>query len=348
MTCLGQKLCGLLALHLVELLHQWLVLLKHLIVALWHRTRDDKWCTGIIDKHGVNLIDDGVVVLALYEVAWTDGHVVAEVVEAELVVCTEGYVGLVCLASVLRVRTVLVYTVDAQSVELIERSHPLRVTLSQIVVDSHHVNTVAGERVKEYRECGDEGLTLTGSHLGNLSLMEDNATEELNVVVYHLPFHVVATGRPVVMVYGLVAVDGYEVVLRVCGQLTVEVGSCNHCLLVLGEAACRALYYGEGRRQNLVQGILIFLQLLLMELVYFVEDSLTLVDRSVLDGGAELLLLFAEFLSRVAYILLYLFCLGAELIVAELVYLLIFRLNFLYFRLYLLHVPRRLVAEEGF
>ena len=87
---LSEQLGSLLALYLVELLYQWLILLEHLVVALWNWTGDNQWSTGIINQHGVNLIDDSVVVLALYQIARVGSHVVTQVVETELVVGTEG------------------------------------------------------------------------------------------------------------------------------------------------------------------------------------------------------------------------------------------------------------------
>ena len=38
LLCLGEELGGELALHLHEFLHEWLILLEHLVVALGHRT----------------------------------------------------------------------------------------------------------------------------------------------------------------------------------------------------------------------------------------------------------------------------------------------------------------------
>ena len=71
----------------------------------------------------------------------------------------------------------LVDTVYTQSVEHVERSHPLGVTLGQVIVHCDHVYTVACQGVKEHRQRGDERLTLTRSHLGNLSLMEHGAAK---------------------------------------------------------------------------------------------------------------------------------------------------------------------------
>ena len=57
---------------------------EHLVVAFRHGTGYDERRTGVVDEHGVDLIDDSVVVLALYEVVGVHRHVVAEIVEAEL------------------------------------------------------------------------------------------------------------------------------------------------------------------------------------------------------------------------------------------------------------------------
>ena len=99
--------------------------------------------------------------------------------------------------------------------EHIERSHPLRVTLSQVVVHGNDVNTIACEGVQEDRSSTYKGFTLTGSHLGNLTLMENNTTKELYIIVDHFPLHIITTGSPVVVIDSLVAIDGNEVVSRV-------------------------------------------------------------------------------------------------------------------------------------
>lgn len=188
LLCLSKILCGELALNVYEALYKRLILLEHLVVALGDRSRDDKRSTCVVDKHRVDLIDNGVVVLALHEVGRRDCHVVAKVVETELVVRTECDVCHVSLAALRRVGTVLVDTVDRESVEHIERAHPLRVALCEVVVDGYDVNAVAGKSVEEYRECRHESLTLTGSHLRNLALVQYDTAEELYVVVNHFHF----------------------------------------------------------------------------------------------------------------------------------------------------------------
>ena len=51
LLCLSQQRGSEFALFCHNLLYQWLTLLKHLHVALWHRTRDNERSTGIVNEH---------------------------------------------------------------------------------------------------------------------------------------------------------------------------------------------------------------------------------------------------------------------------------------------------------
>ena len=276
--------------------------------------------------------------LALHEVGRRDSHVVAKVVEAEFIVRTECDVCHVSLAALWRVRTVLVNTVDRETIEHIERAHPLRVALCEVVVDGYDMNAVAGESVEEYRKCRHESLTLTGSHLRNLALMQYGTAEELYVVVNHFPLQVVAACCPVVVIDSLVTVNGDEVVLRVGSQLAVEVGGCNHSLLVLCEAACCVLNDTESYRHHLIECLLVDFEHFLLQFVDSVEDALALVDRSVFDLCFELGNLCFLLVSRVLNVLLKLLCACAQFVVAQRLNLWICLLHLLYEWLDKLHV----------
>ena len=343
----GEELCSLLALHLIELLYERLVLLVHLVLTLGHGTGNDERGTGIIDQHGVDLIDDGEIVTALHEVVGRECHVVTQIVEAELIVRTEGDIRLVSLAALGGVGLVFVDTVDGESVELIERSHPLRVTLGEVVVDRHHVHAVACEGVEEHGERSHEGLTLTGSHLSDLALVEGDATEELHVVVHHVPVDLVAAGCPLVVVDSLVTVDGDEVVLRIGSELAVEIGRCHHGVSVLRKAAGGVLDDGESHGHDLVEGFLQLIEHLLVLLVYLVEDRLTLIDRRVLNLGTELGNLFLVRLGSVLHVILYLLALGTELVVGQFLNVRVGLFHFLYEWLNEAHVALRLIPEDG-
>ena len=111
-------------------------------------------------------------------------HVVAEVVEAELVVGAVGDVGGVGVAALL-VGEVVDDDADGEAEEAVDLAHPLGVALGEVVVDGDDVDAASGEGVEVAGEGGDEGLAFAGLHLGDLALVEDVAAEELDVEVAH-------------------------------------------------------------------------------------------------------------------------------------------------------------------
>ena len=114
-----------------------------------------------------------------------------------------------------------------------------------------------------------------------------------------------------VVIEGLVAFYGDEVLLRVSGQFAVEVGSRDDGLLVLGKSASGLLHDAEGNGHDLVESLLVDFECLLVNLVNLIEDGLALVEWCILDGGLEFCYLFALFAGRVLYVLLYFLGFGA-------------------------------------
>ena len=179
--------------------------------------------------------------------------------------------------------------VACQAEDVIERSHPLRVTLCQVIVDGHNVYATACEGSQIDRQRSHEGLTFTGGHLSNLTLMQHYAAYDLHVVVHHIPCDGVTSCDPAVAVKHAVALDVH--VLAFCRELTVEVGgsSLNH--LIFLETTGSLLHHGEGLGLNLVQGLLNLLKHLLVELVDLLIDVVFLFKIHVgvgVDAGFQL------------------------------------------------------------
>ena len=122
---------------------------------------DDERRPGLVDEDVVHLVDDPEEPLALDPLVQLRDHVVAEVVEPELVVRAVGDVGGVRLAPgygpqvdeplvVRRVarleheRGVVGDHPDAQAQEVEDRAHPLRVAPGEVVVDGDDVDAPAG------------------------------------------------------------------------------------------------------------------------------------------------------------------------------------------------------------
>ncbi len=144
--------------------------------------------------------------VALRHFGQVGDHVVAQVVEAELVVGAVGDVGLVGLAApdglqvAVAVVGVGVGRVEEERAEIrvgggrlddadrdaelmIDRPHPLNAVLGKVVVGGDEVRAAAGERIQVEGQGGDEGLAFAGLHFGDLALMEHHAADHLHVVV---------------------------------------------------------------------------------------------------------------------------------------------------------------------
>ena len=64
-----------------------------------------------------------------------------------------------------------------------DAAHHLGVALGQIVVDRDQVDALAGQRVEIRGQRADEGLALTGLHLGDVAEVQRGAAHHLHVVV---------------------------------------------------------------------------------------------------------------------------------------------------------------------
>ena len=62
-------------------------------------------------------------------------------------------------------------------------AHPLGLVAGEVVVDGDEVHALAGERVQIGRQGRDEGLALTGLHLGDPAQVQGGAAHELDVEV---------------------------------------------------------------------------------------------------------------------------------------------------------------------
>jgi hypothetical protein len=144
---------------------------------------DDQRGASLVDQDRVDLVDDGEVAPALLDLGGRlDLHVVAQVVEAELVVGAVGDVRGVGLAPV-GVGHVGLDATHGQAEELHEGRVEVPVALGQVVVDRDHVHAATREGVEVGGQRGHQGLALTGDHLGDPAAVEGHAADELDVVV---------------------------------------------------------------------------------------------------------------------------------------------------------------------
>jgi hypothetical protein len=62
-------------------------------------------------------------------------------------------------------------------------AHPARITAGEIIVNGDKMNAVTCQGVEIDGQRGDQRLAFTGTHLGDAALVEDNAADELHIVM---------------------------------------------------------------------------------------------------------------------------------------------------------------------
>ena len=127
-----------------------------------------------------DLVHDGVDVPALDHVLQPVLHVVAQIVEAELVVGAVGHVGVVGGLALLVVEPMHDHP-DLEPEEVVDLPHPFGVALGEVVVHRHHVHPAAAERIEIDRKRRHQRLAFAGLHLRDPALVQDHPADELDV-----------------------------------------------------------------------------------------------------------------------------------------------------------------------
>ena len=151
---------------------------------LFHGAGDDQRRARFIDQDRVDLVDDRVVQRSLDLVLQREGHVVAQVVEAVLVVGPIGDIAGISLLLLL-VRLAGGDDPDTEPKEFVERAHPVGVTAGQVVVDRDHMHAFPQQRIEVDRQRPDQRLALTGLHLGDPALVQRHAANHLDIEMTH-------------------------------------------------------------------------------------------------------------------------------------------------------------------
>ena len=141
---------------------------------------DDQRRPGLVDQDRVDLVHDREGVAALDGALERDGHVVAQVVEAELGVRPVRDVGRVRVRP-LGERHHVLDEAGADPERVVDGLDPLRIAFGEVVVDRDEMDVLPRERVQVERHRGDEGLSFARLHLGDVALVEDDPAHHLDV-----------------------------------------------------------------------------------------------------------------------------------------------------------------------
>ena len=156
-----------------------------LVGGFFARTGNDEGRSGFVNQDRVHFVDDRVMMRALDTVREVEFHVVAQIIEAELVIRPVGNVRPVGVAPLLVIETMLDHA-DTQPEKLVKPAHPFRIAAGQVIVDRDNVDALARQRVQVRRQRRDQGFTFTGLHFRNSALVKHVSADELHVEMPHI------------------------------------------------------------------------------------------------------------------------------------------------------------------
>ena len=148
------------------------------------RARDDQRGARFVDQDRIDLVDDAEVEGAVDHLLAVELHIVAEVIEAQLVVRRIGDVAVIGVAA-LRLIKVRDDDPGCQAQEAIDGAHPFGVARREIVVDRDDMDALAFERVEVAGQSRHQRLAFTRRHFGDLAAVEDDAADHLHVEMAH-------------------------------------------------------------------------------------------------------------------------------------------------------------------
>ncbi len=228
---------------LYQLLNTGLVDMKLLIFSSRYRTGDDQGGTGIINQYRVHLIHHGVMVFPLHHFFGGVHHVVTEVVKTKFVVRAICNIGEIGFSSFFTVGLVFVDTVNSNAQPFENGAIPFLVTTGQVIIHRNYMHPFAGKRIEVRGQGGYEGFTFTRCHLRDLTLVQHNTTDQLYIIVYHVPGHLATGGRPGIFENGFISINGYIVFFYT--QVTVHIGGRGNEFSIFFKTAGRFLHYGK-------------------------------------------------------------------------------------------------------
>ena len=147
---------------------------------VFRRAGDDEWRACLVNQDRVHFVDNREVVPALHHLFEMVFHVVAQIVETQLVVgaiCNVTGIGCTALVVVQPMHD------DARghAQGRIDFAHPACIALGQIVVHCHDMHALAGKRVKVNRQSGHQCFAFAGFHFRNDAGIQHHAALQLDI-----------------------------------------------------------------------------------------------------------------------------------------------------------------------
>jgi len=147
-------------------------------------SRDDQRRARLVDQDRVDFIDDRKIERTLHHLVTRMLHIVAQIIEAELVVGGVGYVGIIGFTALEFVEIGHDHTYrEAQPA--IQLAHPFGIALGEVIVHGNDVHALAFDCVEVSCQCRHKRLALARPHLRNFAAVEHDAADLLDIEMTH-------------------------------------------------------------------------------------------------------------------------------------------------------------------
>mmetsp|Transcript_23122 Transcript_23122/g.48779 ORF Transcript_23122/g.48779 Transcript_23122/m.48779 type:complete len:361 (-) Transcript_23122:311-1393(-) len=148
---------------------------------------DDEGSARLVDQHGVGLVDDAesvelAGVPGQHRLLRTERQMIPQVVESQFRVGDVDHIGIVRRATLVLLHTGLDQTHLEPKVTM-HLSHLLHIATGQIIIDGNHEGRLARQGIDVRGQGRNQGLSLSRSHLRQTSIVQNQSTHELDIVV---------------------------------------------------------------------------------------------------------------------------------------------------------------------
>ena len=134
-------------------------------------------------------------------------HVITQVIETKFIVGSVGDIGVIGFSALICVWFVFINTIDAQSMELKKRCIPLGVTFCKVIVHGYDVYALSSKCIEEDRKCRNQGFSFSCPHFRDFTTVQHHTTDELYVIMDHVPSYFRTCGQPWIFIGHLFAPD---------------------------------------------------------------------------------------------------------------------------------------------
>ena len=135
------------------------------------------------------------------------------------------------------------------------------------------MHAIPGKSIQKYRQSRDKSFSFTCRHFGNFALVQNDTAEQLDIIMNHVPCHLIASGYPVILIDGFISFDMYKIMSQ-C-QFPVKRCSSHGDRFILSKTTGSIFYYRKYLGQYLIKNFLIFFKNRFLDLVYFFPNGFT-------------------------------------------------------------------------